>query len=265
MAKDAFGEGVFVQHALIDGESITNMRAAVTAYKENNPSWTELSVIVNDKEFKELSLLREEFPGASVILCHFHVIDYLQREIAKVAYRFDSFKKIHLKNLVTLMVKAETKEKFDHYLSSMKALCRKEHAFMQYFNKNWMKCTELWCRHLRGHTPHLDNNTTNRLEASWGSAKDVLNANLEMDECIEQLWELQKIKEHAYRTRTRKIGHRQNRGYDGEMSLLAKIATKHACDLVEPQYKLSTCNACIATARSTNSAMEISLRSHPPT
>lgn len=67
------------------------MKAATAAFKENNAAWPNVGGFVIDKDVKELALLQDEFPGAAVILCHFHVIDYLQREVAKVKYRFDSF------------------------------------------------------------------------------------------------------------------------------------------------------------------------------
>ncbi|ETI46894.1 hypothetical protein F443_08787 [Phytophthora nicotianae P1569] len=102
MITDKFGCGAFAQHSLVDGESRLNIECA---------------------DFTELALLRDEFPCATIILCHFHVIDYLQREVSKKDYEFSSFEKMHVKNTLTLMVRAENESLFDDYLSALRKLC----------------------------------------------------------------------------------------------------------------------------------------------
>ncbi|ETO59456.1 hypothetical protein F444_22194, partial [Phytophthora nicotianae P1976] len=106
MVTDKFGCGSFAQHALVDGGSKLNMLYAVRAFKQNNPAWVDVKVIVIDKDFVELGLLCEEFPCATIILCHFHVIDYLKREVSKKDYGFSAFEKMHIKNILTMMVRA---------------------------------------------------------------------------------------------------------------------------------------------------------------
>ncbi|GMF32396.1 unnamed protein product [Phytophthora fragariaefolia] len=64
------------------------MECAVRAFKQNNAAWKDVKVIVIDKDFTELALLRDEFPCATIILCHFHIIDYLKRESAENQYNY---------------------------------------------------------------------------------------------------------------------------------------------------------------------------------
>ncbi|ETL83042.1 hypothetical protein L917_16932 [Phytophthora nicotianae] len=233
MLTDKFGSGAFAQHSLIDGESRQNMINAVSAFKQNNPSWNEIKVIVVDKDFTEISTLDDEYPEATVILCHFHVIDYLKREVSKREYGFSSFEKLHLKKFLTMMVRASTEDSFSHYLDALKELCQSRMAFVDYLSANWLTCKNRWCTFLRGDIPHLDNNTNNRLKASWGAAKDILTRHMPMDECIESLLFLQQSAEDSYTYKRTRIGHRVNHNYDQEMQLLARIATRHACDLIE--------------------------------
>ncbi|KAG3054276.1 hypothetical protein PC122_g22086 [Phytophthora cactorum] len=61
-----------------------------------------------------------------------------------------------------------------------------------------------------------------------------------MDEGIETLLFLQQAAEGKYKFKSKRVGIRVNFDYDGEMNLLARIATHHACDVVEEQYKSST-------------------------
>ncbi|KAG3083760.1 hypothetical protein PI125_g19665 [Phytophthora idaei] len=54
-----------------------------------------------------------------------------------------------------------------------------------------------------------------------------------MDECIDHLLFLQQSTEEQYIAKIKRVGLRFNQNYDEEMSMLAKLATHHACKLVE--------------------------------
>ncbi|GMF48242.1 unnamed protein product [Phytophthora fragariaefolia] len=60
-----------------------------------------------------------------------------------------------------------------------------------------------------------------------------------MDECIDHLLFLQQSAEDQYNYKVKRVGFRYNHGYDKEMSMLAKLSTQHACNLVEEQYRVS--------------------------
>lgn len=113
MATDTYRFGAFVQHTLIYSETSDNMRSAVHALQMNNPCWTRVMVLVIDKDFAELSLFRETFLCATVILCQFHVIDHLYCEVSMHTYRFTEYQVTHLRNLVRLAVYSNTEEEFE--------------------------------------------------------------------------------------------------------------------------------------------------------
>ncbi|KAG4224276.1 hypothetical protein PC116_g27270 [Phytophthora cactorum] len=169
MVTDKFGCRAFAQHELIDGETQKNVTNAISAFKRSSKSWNDIKVIIIDEDFTELSTIEVEFPEASIILCHFHVIDYLKREISRREYGFTSYERLHLKTFITMMVRATTETLFDYYLNALKELCRGQQAFVEYLETNWLSCKKRWCTFHRGAMPHLDSNTNNRLQASWGS------------------------------------------------------------------------------------------------
>lgn len=59
------------------------MRIAYRQFKEGCPNLDSVAVVMSDKEFTELAVLQEEFSGPRVLLCHFHVIKYLQEELER--------------------------------------------------------------------------------------------------------------------------------------------------------------------------------------
>ncbi|KAG3144098.1 hypothetical protein PC128_g24464 [Phytophthora cactorum] len=163
------------------------MLRAVRAFKQNNPAWTDVKVVVIDKCFTELKLLQEEFPCASVILCHFHVIDYLKREVSKKNYGFSAFEKMHIKSIMMVVVRAEYESLFESYVSALKKLRAGKPPFLDYFTDNWLNCKE-----------------------HEGLAEPALA----MDECIDHLLLLQQSTEDQYTVKIKRVGFRLNQNYD---------------------------------------------------
>ncbi|ETP14633.1 hypothetical protein F441_10447 [Phytophthora nicotianae CJ01A1] len=69
MINNIFGHGQYVQHSLVENESHAGMKDAISAFKENNPTWDKIRAI----DFGELSLLQHEFPLDQVLIIHFHL------------------------------------------------------------------------------------------------------------------------------------------------------------------------------------------------
>ncbi|KAG6965472.1 hypothetical protein JG687_00005437 [Phytophthora cactorum] len=62
------------------------MKDAIGAFKETNPTWDAVRAIMIDKDFGEISLLKLEFPLARVLICHFHLKEYLRMEMANLVH-----------------------------------------------------------------------------------------------------------------------------------------------------------------------------------
>ncbi|ETM98404.1 hypothetical protein PPTG_24628 [Phytophthora nicotianae INRA-310] len=60
-----------------------------------------------------------------------------------------------------------------------------------------------------------------------------------MDVCIDHILFLQQSAEEQYTAKVKRVGFRYNQNYDEGMSMLAKLATHHACNLVGDQYLVS--------------------------
>ncbi|OWY90355.1 hypothetical protein PHMEG_00041550, partial [Phytophthora megakarya] len=69
-----------------ENERKETLRIACRQLEEGCPSFDNVAVIMIDKDFTELSVLKEEFPNARILLCHFHVVKYLQEEEIKAKY-----------------------------------------------------------------------------------------------------------------------------------------------------------------------------------
>ncbi|KAE9323914.1 hypothetical protein PF008_g17238 [Phytophthora fragariae] len=72
---DVFGKGQYVYHSLVESEMADNLSFCLKEFKESNPAWVNIRVVVTDKDFNEKDVLADAFPDARQLLCQFHVID----------------------------------------------------------------------------------------------------------------------------------------------------------------------------------------------
>ncbi|KAK6181805.1 hypothetical protein SNE40_009589 [Patella caerulea] len=54
----------------------------VNKFKERNPDWKDIIVIMADKDMVERDVLTEKMPGADIQICLFHVMRSLRREVS---------------------------------------------------------------------------------------------------------------------------------------------------------------------------------------
>ncbi|EGZ11824.1 hypothetical protein PHYSODRAFT_517941 [Phytophthora sojae] len=87
---------------------------------------------------------------------------------------------------------------------------------------NWDSNQDEWVSYKRGNTPHLTNNTNNRIESKWGKIKDVINDSFTIDQLLSTLMTLQHYAEEQYLAEYHRVGSRPSRdSEDRELTLLA--------------------------------------------
>ncbi|ETK85914.1 hypothetical protein L915_09407 [Phytophthora nicotianae] len=134
-----------------------------------------LRVIVVDKDLNEIKVLESDFPEARVLICHFHVIKYLNEKRSKPEFgKISGDDASQIDAAVHKIVYAESEEKYNEAHESLKGICERcgMNGFFQYFEKNWHSSTERWVYYLRVSLPHFGNHTNNRLESFFGWLKE---------------------------------------------------------------------------------------------
>jgi hypothetical protein len=144
-------------------ESKSNMIDAVRSFKINNPAWRSIRVIVTDKDFTERAVLSAAFPDARMLLCQFHVVRYLTKQV-NALYVGALEEKDALINTMSALMYSESKIEYDR---NKRLLLRQleddhEHQLYDYFIRNWDGITEEWVSYARTSIPHLGNHTNNR-------------------------------------------------------------------------------------------------------
>ncbi|KAE9045771.1 hypothetical protein PR001_g4834 [Phytophthora rubi] len=165
MIHDAFDKGYHVQHSLIGNEKKETLRTAIRQFKEACPTFDYIACIMVDKDFTEIAVLEEEFPSARVLLCHFHVVQCLHREVANSKYNFDAWTKNEMRQLCRLLISAPSERIYNEVIEATKVVIRnnaKQDLWFKMLDNNWTPCKTRWSSIHRGNIPHMGNQTNNR-------------------------------------------------------------------------------------------------------
>ncbi|KAK1939394.1 Zinc finger SWIM domain-containing protein 3 [Phytophthora citrophthora] len=221
MVTDAFGKDQFAQRSFVDQETDANMSLAVETFQENNPEWTQVEVIMVDKDLTEIGVLEKIFPKARVLLCRFHVFKWFRQ--IKTDARFDLSRDVQNELLLRVrqMVYAKSASRYEETRNDLFQLLNDEYKkkcshlvsmettdgngtdpFVEYFQANWESCTARWVEYTRSDNPHLGNHTNNCIESGWSKMKPDINVNTPLDQCIEVVLTLQMFKEKDFERQT---------------------------------------------------------------
>ncbi|KAJ0391763.1 hypothetical protein P43SY_012097 [Pythium insidiosum] len=91
MVHDAFGNGQYVQHGLIEDEKGSTLRTVCAQFKKTNSAWEKIRAIIMDKDITEMTVIEREFPNARVLLCQIQFIRGILRDNDKIQRWFEYF------------------------------------------------------------------------------------------------------------------------------------------------------------------------------
>ncbi|KAE9272456.1 hypothetical protein PF001_g27933 [Phytophthora fragariae] len=149
--------GQYVYHSLVESEMADNLSFCLKEFKELNAAWVNIRVVVTDKDFNDKDVLADAFPDARQLLCQFHVIDYLRKQVGSRCGRGPEDKK-NIIAALQLVMKAESATAYSAYRQEMlRSLGNdKKDAFFEYFKVSWETCKEEWVNYRRDNVPHLN-------------------------------------------------------------------------------------------------------------
>lgn len=148
MVMDEFGTGQAVQHSFLETNADWHMMKAIDHFVSANENTKLLRVIVVDKDLNEIKVLQQAFPGARILLCSFHVIQWLAKACRQPEYgRIATENQKQVDALIHNMIYASSVEKYDANHTSLQTLCSRIgfDSFFDYFDRNWDTCQVSQC------------------------------------------------------------------------------------------------------------------------
>ncbi len=74
LVVDGNGESEIACLWIIKSESREALTPMLVCFKEQNPNWIKVQVLLGDKDWADRSVFREHFPMAELNICEFHVL-----------------------------------------------------------------------------------------------------------------------------------------------------------------------------------------------
>ena len=147
MIEDGFGHGRVVQYAATTEEDVEHIRKIFQTFKDDNPSWTSVRVIVVDKDFTEWKVLKEEFPDATILFYQWHVMKAMFKKM--VDCDVEKNERDEVRELLRQLV--YSKDADDYKDTKQEIYFKTNEQFKRYFEANWDSCQEMWVTYKRDH------------------------------------------------------------------------------------------------------------------
>ena len=180
MIEDGNGHGRTVFYAATTDENAQHLRAIVQAFKNSNLCYGNTKVIVIDKDFTEIAVLKDEIPTATIVFCQFHVIKCFYKAVSDAEVPKEQ--RDSLRKVLHDIVYSESMDDYEDYLAE---IVRLGPSFEKYFFDTWNSCLEMWASFQRDSSVHFGNTTNNRLECSHSKLKDLIGRTSSPSEMFE--------------------------------------------------------------------------------
>lgn len=174
--------GIFIT-SLETEDAITQM---VQAFKTSNPRWEMTRVVMTDKDFIERNVFRKEFPKSSLVICLFHTLRSMKREITCEKLHIRIGEREHALELLQKLAYSKSHAQYtEHYqLLTQSGL----QSVISYYNNNWHPIRHQWVECYKGLNFTLGESTNNRLESINAKIKSVCSRHVNLSTFFEQFF-----------------------------------------------------------------------------
>nr|XP_047129579.1 uncharacterized protein LOC124809506 [Hydra vulgaris] len=150
------------------------------------------SVVILDKDLKEIGAVSKVMRTAEIQLCMFHVLQAFYRFLNKQGLA--SIEKDNLKKIFKSLVYAKSKKLFDINLGHLATVAPK--VVMAYYNKNWglPHQVKYWAYNETIKYVNLGNTTKNRSESHNQKIKNILSRKMSLAKAVKGIFLLHTCK-----------------------------------------------------------------------
>ena len=134
LVEDGNGESQIVSLWLVANEDAVTITAMALIFKNHNKDWVRTLTIMSDKDFMERNMLLQEFPGAKLLICLYHVLRTFRREITSNKMDITAAERSHVLDILQRMSYATNEEAYFSVYEELKQTKLK--IVLDYFNDN---------------------------------------------------------------------------------------------------------------------------------
>ena len=239
LCEDSNGQSEIISVCLLVQEDATSMTWMVDAFKQHNQEWQKIRVIMADKDIGERDVLKRCFPNASVLICLFHTLRTIRREVTCDKMGISSGQRNVCLELLQKICYAHSEADYNDLYSQFQICAPKE--VVSYYDENWHPIRSEWVLGMKSSCGNFLNFTNNRLECINGKLKQVINRHSSLEEFVDKffiiLTALRTERDHKAAIMFQKV--KVNPFCDDSPeSKYSKLLTTYAADYVHKQLKL---------------------------
>ena len=186
VCEDANGQSEIIAVCLLASEDADSIRWMIDVFKKHNPRSKDVCVVMADKDIKERDVLKTCLPNASVLICLFHTLRSLRREVTCDKMGISSGQRTLCLELLQKMAYAPLESEYDQIYSQFQNDVPRE--VVDYFNTNWHEIRKEWVLGLKFGPSSFLNSTNNHLESINGKLKQVIGRHSSLEEFVEHFF-----------------------------------------------------------------------------
>lgn len=186
LVEDGNGESEVAAAFLLLDENESSLTNISRIFKEENPAWEKVRVIMTDKDMTERHVFASQFPNAQMLICLYHTFRSFRREITTEKMGITSGQRSLYLELLQQMAYATNEDKYDEIYTRLKDCAPS--TVIQYFNENWHPIRKQWTMGMKYSSGNFLNNTNNRLESLNSKLKSVISRYSSLEEFIEKFF-----------------------------------------------------------------------------
>ncbi|CAL4170273.1 unnamed protein product [Meganyctiphanes norvegica] len=238
MCMDGNGESEVIALAFVSSDDRETLAWFADCFVKRNPNFVKVQCIMSDKDMTERDVMKTYFPGVHLLICSFHVLRNLRREVTAKKRDMNQEEEKFALEILQGMVYAIDEESYN---SKRELLVKfSSTKLVAYFMTHWEPIKDEWVRGLQKQYMNLFQATNNRVESFNGKVKTIVKKYSVMTQCITDLmilvnhYEFERDRRALYTV----IKHPLQVTEDIHVAQYSKFLTPYACEKVKEQLEL---------------------------
>ena len=198
---------------------------------------------MTDKDMAEREAIRQELPQASLLLCLFHVLRAMSREVTTAKMALSEAQRTTALSCLQQTAYASSSEEYDRQFECLQASMPA--SVVRYFDANWHPCRREWVLCWQRKNVTFGERMNNRLESVNQRLKAVVRSGSSLPQFFKDLTAaigcMRHEREQALLTATDKVCVRQYAA-DSVQAQFSSALTPYATSLVLQQLQLAEAN-----------------------
>ena len=92
---DSNGQTKVVAACILVAENAQSIAWMMNTFKQHNEAWNKICVIMADKDISERDIIKSSIPDAAVLICLFHTLRSLRRELTCEKWKSQQVRGLH--------------------------------------------------------------------------------------------------------------------------------------------------------------------------